>query len=204
MQLSRKLFQIWDMELSKKLNQLKDKRGVSERQIARSLKELAPEIKVSPTTVNRWLIGDGIPDLEQAVALAEYFGVPLTYLAYDDATTAPGELPDDEATVLKVYRNLRSLGAIDEALATHGMAMAAKGLPGGSQPRPHTEVRITAETPDDRVPVPEGYDPTYRHPLRPKEPFEGVRSRPVEPDAAEAGGRAPKEARPAPRRRKPG
>jgi transcriptional regulator with XRE-family HTH domain len=195
MQLSHNLFQIWDMELSKKLTQLRDKRGVSDREIARSLGN------VSPTTVGRWMLGKGEPSLSQAIELAAYFAVPISYLAYDDAATAPGELPDDEATVLKVYRNLRSLGAIDEALATHGMAMAAKGLAAESA-RPRTEVRVTAETPDVRPPVPGGMDPTYRAPLRPKDLFEGVRSRQPEPGKAVARDPDPKEAGPAPRRKK--
>lgn len=122
MQLSRNLFQIWDMELSKKLTQLKDKRGVSERTIARALKEMVPDIGASPTTVNRWLTGEGIPNLEQAVALAAYFTVPLSYLAYESAEAAPGELPADEAAVLRYYRSKKMKGEIDEDDAITGMA----------------------------------------------------------------------------------
>jgi transcriptional regulator with XRE-family HTH domain len=125
MQMSHNSFQMWDMELSKKLVILREKRGVSDREIARSLKASSPEMKVSATTVGRWMLGVSVPDLEQAVALAEYFGVPLTYLAYDDTVTT-GDLPEDEATVLRFYRSKKAKGEIDEDDAIMGIASMAK------------------------------------------------------------------------------
>lgn len=187
------------MRLNEKLQMLCGRRGWGQS----NLLEVVPD--VTKSSMSNWWKGKYRPDLESALRIARALDVPLDYLA-DDALDDPPpsrDLPADEEHVLKVYRNLRSLGAIDEALATHGMAMAAKGLPAGSS-RPRNEVRITAETPDDRVPVPEGYDPTYRAPLRPKDPLDGIRSRRPEPGAGEAEGQAPKEARSSPRRRKPG
>lgn len=116
MQMSHNPSQIWDMEISEKLTKLKAKRGVSDREIARSLRD------VSAATVRRWINGEGEPSLSQAVAIAAYFGVPLSYLAYGDAGLPPGEMPADEAAVLRFYRLNRAKGILDEDEAIVGMA----------------------------------------------------------------------------------
>lgn len=114
--MSRNLCQIWDMRLSEKLTKLKARRGVSDREVARSLGD------VSAATVRRWMNGEGEPSLSQAVAVAAYFGVPLSYLAYGDASLPPGEMPADEAAVLRFYRSNRAKGILDEDEAIVGMA----------------------------------------------------------------------------------
>ena len=184
------------MDFTGKLNRACELRRLTNQ------RELAEMARVSKSSLNRWLSGASTPDIHEAARLAAVLDVPLDWLARSDDQDDPPAteiLPDDEASVLRVYRNLKHAGALDEASATHGMAMAAKGLPGGSQPRPQNLVQVTSSTPDIRPEPPEGMDPTYRHPLRPKEPFEGVRSRPVEPDAGER-----QESAKSPRRRKPG
>jgi transcriptional regulator with XRE-family HTH domain len=186
------------MDMWEKIERLNGEKGLNWADLARL-------IGVKDSRISKWRSGTGEVDRKQLLRIAKVLGSGVEYLA-DDSIEDPRSaqpLTKDEEHVVQVYRNLRSLGAIDEALATHGMAMAAKGL-AANPSRPRNEIRITAETPDDRVPVPEGYDPTYRAPLRPKEPLDGIRSRQPEPGAGEAGGQAPKEATPAPRRRKPG
>lgn len=165
--MSHNLFHIWDMELAAKLRQLRDKRGVSEREVSRAISKTAPEHKASPTTVGRWFSGTGMPSFVQAVELANYFGVPISYLAYDDAASAPAELPEDEAIVLRFYRILKRTKGIDEELAVAGMSsMGASESKGSSEP----PARGSAPVPGP----PPGVDPTFRWPVAPRDPLDGI------------------------------
>lgn len=53
-----------------------------------TVEQLGKEFNVSKQTVSRWELGDRLPPLDVATALADYFDVSLDYLAgrSDDST----------------------------------------------------------------------------------------------------------------------
>jgi DNA-binding XRE family transcriptional regulator len=68
------------MRLAEKLHELKSARGLTQRKVAKA-------VGVSHTTVNRWFNGTGAPSVYEAARLAEFFGVPVGYLADDPMPT---------------------------------------------------------------------------------------------------------------------
>lgn len=109
------------MKLHEKLRRLCGQRGWGQS----SLLEVVPH--VTKSSMSNWWSGKYRPDLESALLIARALAVPLDYLADDAQDDPPAieELPEDEAAVLRVYRNLKRAGALNEASATHGLALAA-------------------------------------------------------------------------------
>lgn len=125
--------------------------------------------KVSRTTVSNWFNGVSRPDMDTSLSIARAFSVPLDFLADDDQDDLPpsSDLPEDEAAVLRFYRNLKSQGAIDEGTATTGMALYAKQRPGDSawSGRIESELQEIAESLNAGA-VAKEVDPTTGKPLR--------------------------------------
>ena len=91
------------MKLSDKLEILRERSGLSAREVARRL-------RTPTTTFGRWLSGETEPRLSESAAIADLFGVPLDFLA-DDALDEPPPVPElaiDEQAALEFYRDLRA------------------------------------------------------------------------------------------------
>lgn len=63
-----------------RLEELRAKRGVSGREVARALKR-DHGVKESSATIARWFDGSSMPSFAAAIAVADYFGVSLESLA---------------------------------------------------------------------------------------------------------------------------
>jgi transcriptional regulator with XRE-family HTH domain len=123
----RKMFQIWDMGFGEKVEALREDRGISVRETAR-------RVGVTANTVGRWIAGAVQPRLDEAARVAEFFGVPLAYLAYEQTAEIAGKLADDESAVIRTYRSLKRRQKIDEDRAIEGLMIAAK-IPAPAKPR---------------------------------------------------------------------
>lgn len=93
------------MTFTEKFNQLYAARRLSQVKLAEAL-----DNKVSQGTVGNWLHGT-YPRLHEAWMLAQFFGVPLDYLADDSLDEIPqpieSTLSDDDRAILEAYRDLR-------------------------------------------------------------------------------------------------
>jgi transcriptional regulator with XRE-family HTH domain len=89
-----------------KLEALRKQRAVSDAQLAA---DLAALVEVSGATVRRWrkgkAKGGGLPRLDQAWALACYFGVSLDFLA-DESATGTGPKTTAEEYLLSRARKI--------------------------------------------------------------------------------------------------
>lgn len=122
------------MSLGKRLDELREERGISVRELARRLGGVAPN------TVSRWIEGDISPRLDEAIKLAAFFEVSLGYLAYDDRRegSASSGLTADEEFVLQLYR--------DMGIGREEAVRRLTGEPGGKA----REVKGVAEVITDR------------------------------------------------------
>lgn len=100
-----------------RLEKLKERAGVSDETIATHLKERYG-VKTSRATVARWIKGESVPRLGDAIALADYFRVSLDELTGRTPTEPAGtagrihvtiDLAQDEATLDRVMGSLRSI-----------------------------------------------------------------------------------------------
>jgi transcriptional regulator with XRE-family HTH domain len=62
--------------------------------------ELAKLFKLTPNAVRKWLLGEGLPELEVAISIAKWSGVNLESLLTGRGTKKLGELVDTKALVL--------------------------------------------------------------------------------------------------------
>lgn len=96
------------------------KKLLKDRRISQEI--LAEAVGVSQNLVSRWATGKNNPDIEQAAAVAEYFGVSLDHLA--TGKPDPAISPDD-AAILEVRR---AMGLTMEQ-AIQGLTWAAGQRP---------------------------------------------------------------------------
>lgn len=96
------------MKFSERLTELMAEKGLNKL-------SLAKEIGVSDRVVGSWVKEENAPKLESAIALAEFFGVPLDYLAgrsdCKSVTPGPGALPapaleGEEAELISLWERL--------------------------------------------------------------------------------------------------
>lgn len=66
-------------EFAARLHQALDSRGAPPRHYGRGA-EVARRCGISPTAAAKWLNGESYPDLERAIALAEWLGVSVEWL----------------------------------------------------------------------------------------------------------------------------
>lgn len=69
-----------------------------------SQNELARRLGVSQNLVSLWRRGRSVPDLAAAQRIAEFFSVPIVYLADDGMDEKPREYTADERALIGVYR----------------------------------------------------------------------------------------------------
>lgn len=70
---------------------------------------LAMKLNVSQSTISAYEVGERVPDLETLIAIADFFGVSLDYLAGLSDVKQPikqSDLSADELEYLYVYRQL--------------------------------------------------------------------------------------------------
>lgn len=114
------------MELSVRLENLRESRGVSVREVAKRIGE-------PPATVARWFGGESEPRLSEAVKLAAFFAVPLGHLAGESPESATVR-SQDEYTLLTLFR---ALGLdVDEAARRLAGAVAPLAVPIAPAPKP--------------------------------------------------------------------
>jgi transcriptional regulator with XRE-family HTH domain len=99
--LSHDLVKIVTMSFAKRLEKLRDKKGLSNRGLAKRLGN------VSGNTVGRWIKGDIEPRLDEVRRVEEFFGVQLVvFLAEGEEAIPEGELNEDERYLLRVMRGM--------------------------------------------------------------------------------------------------
>lgn len=107
------------MKFSEKLYNLIQLRGMTQGAVAR-------RAGLAPSAITDMTAGVRRPYMDQALKIAKVLDVPLDYLADDDLDEMPEQLPDDEAHVLRVYKNLKRTGALDEDQAVTGLVALAQ------------------------------------------------------------------------------
>lgn len=126
--------------------------------------ELARLIGVQDSRISKWRSGTGEVDRKQLLRIAKVLDAPIGFLADDslDEPPAPARLPEDETALLKVYRAMKPM--LDEGRAIRALAAAALGEePAGERGEP-------AELPGP----PLGVDPTWKWPVAPRDPLDGI------------------------------
>ena len=110
-----------------RLYQLRRARGISQE-------ELAGLVGVSRQAVQKWEAGTSMPDVENLVALSDYFGVTLDYLIKGVETSAPVEEPKVVVVERKPWhyefksrRTLFGLPLVHVNMG-HGWPRRAKGI----------------------------------------------------------------------------
>ena len=102
-------------------------------------RELADLARVSKSSLSRWLQGKSAPNIHEAARLGAVLQVPLDWLAKDDDRIDPpnsGEIPADEAAILRYYRSKKMKGELDEDDAITGMAsMLRRDVPSSGDPK---------------------------------------------------------------------
>ena len=85
-----------------RLRELREQRRLNQEGIAMKL-------NVSQSTISAYEVGERVPDLETLIAIADFFGVSLDYLAGLSDVKQPikqSDLSADELEYLYVYRQL--------------------------------------------------------------------------------------------------
>lgn len=158
------------MDFANKVRELLKDRKLSQA-------DLAEALGTNQQQVSRWLEGNNPPKWDYLLRMARFFDVTTDYLLGHEVAHPAPALPEDEAAILRLYRNLKSRGAIDESLATHGIALATKGIFVGQAET------VTPVEPTDLPGPPPGIDPSYRAPTHHKVPFSGIIDRLAEEKA---------------------
>lgn len=86
-------------------------------------REFAELVGTSKSTANRWLSGQSVPDMQEALKLARLFGVPLEYLADDDVSELPPEVSYEQRKTMEYAERL----GWDDALQQLAAALAMRG-----------------------------------------------------------------------------
>lgn len=95
------------MTLIENFQKALERSGKSQAQVARELREVAPDVHLSSSGVSGVLGGTRRPYLDQAIALARVLGVSLEELIEGAPPPPRGEvLTEDEKYVLRVFRGL--------------------------------------------------------------------------------------------------
>lgn len=80
--------------------------------------DLARMTSFSPSRLSKWFNGAGVPSVYQAFTIARELGVPLEWLADDNAPARPPKgLDEDDRTILRMARTLGAEEAIRRLMA---------------------------------------------------------------------------------------
>ncbi|WP_235069853.1 helix-turn-helix domain-containing protein [Turicibacter sp. TJ11] len=92
------------MVLGEKLKRLRKSRGLSQEQ-------LAAELNVSRQSISKWELGESKPEIENLIALSDYYGVSLDYLLRDQ------EVPEvSEKVMVREVQPLISSGCLKKGV----------------------------------------------------------------------------------------
>lgn len=79
------------MELSKKLVQLRKKKGLTQM-------ELAEALNVSRQAISRWEVGEAIPSTENLAYLSQLYGVSVDFILNDKEDIPEETVPEEQET----------------------------------------------------------------------------------------------------------
>lgn len=103
--MGRKCLEIDAMRLAAKLTRWMERRGLSDQDVSRSLKEAGAG--VSDSTVRRWRLGSITPRLEELEGLARVMEVPILYLADSSLDDLPRPaVSPDEMVAVELFRQM--------------------------------------------------------------------------------------------------
>ena len=113
--MGRKSLNIETMRLNEKLRKLCAERGVTNRKLA-DIVNASAEKPVSASTAGRWLTDQAVPSLREGYILSRHFGVPIEFLADDEADEPEPGLSEDQREILRIAARLGPERAINRLI----------------------------------------------------------------------------------------